>query len=113
MEINSAIVVCLLCGLIYLILGWAMKKFPPKKINDYYGYRTRRSKISQKHWDFAQKESVKHIIQAGYYSILCSSLFILFPFEESHVWIAVTITTLLPLISVIQTEKALKKKFES
>jgi uncharacterized membrane protein len=111
MEINPPVLVCVLCGLIYIITGLVVLRYPPKKINDFYGYRTSRSKKSQAHWDYAQKESSKYIIQSGYYCLLTCALFILFETGKAGIWIAIILTTLYPFISVIQTEKALKKKF--
>jgi len=111
MEINPPVLVCVLCGLIYIIIGQLVLRYPPKKINDFYGYRTSRSKKSQAHWDYAQKESSKYIIQSGYYCLLTCALFILFETGKAGIWSAIILTTLYPFISVIQTEKALKKKF--
>lgn len=111
MEINPPVFVCVLCGLIYIITGQLVLRYTPKKINDFYGYRTSRSKKSQAHWDYAQKESSKYIIQSGYYCLLTCALFILFETGKAGIWIAIILTTLYPFISVIQTEKALKKKF--
>ena len=111
MEINPPVLVCVLCGLIYIITGQVVLRYPPKKINDFCGYRTSRSKNSQALWDYAQKESSKYIIQSGYYCLLTCALFILFETGKAGIWIAIILTTLYPFISVIQTEKALKKKF--
>jgi uncharacterized membrane protein len=108
---NPPILVCVLCGLIYIISGQLVLRYPSKKINDFYGYRTARSKRSQEHWDFAQKESSKYIIQSGYYCLLTCVPFILFETGKAAVWIAIILATLYPFISIIQTEKALKKKF--
>lgn len=110
---NPAILVCVLCGVIYLITGMLMKRFPPKKINDFYGYRTTRSKKSQAHWDFAQLESSKYIIQTAYYCLLISIPFFFLEHKASHIWIAIIVVTILPFISIIQTEKALKKTFDA
>ena len=108
---NPPIFVCVLCGLIYIVTGRIVFRYPPKKINDFYGYRTSRSKKSQAHWDFAQKESSKYIIQSGYYCLLTCVPFILYESGKVEIWIAIILTTLYPFISLFQTEKALKKKF--
>jgi uncharacterized membrane protein len=112
MELSPPILVSLLFGVIYLITGWISLRYPPKKINDFYGYRTLRSKKSQTHWDFAQKKASKHLIQAGYYCLLGSVPFILFDFGEHAIWIVILIGTILPCIALIQIEKALKEKFK-
>lgn len=111
MLLNPPILVCVLCGVIYIVTGWIVLRYPPKKINDFYGYRTSRSKKSQAHWDFAQKESSKYIIQSGYYSLLTCIPFLVLDIDDSGVWIAIVMVTLYPFLSLIQTEIALKKKF--
>ena len=108
---NPPIFVCVLCGLIYIVTGRLVFRYPPKKINDFYGYRTSRSKKSQAHWDFAQKESSKYIIQSGYYCLLTCVPFILYESGKGGIWISIILTILYPFISLFQTEKALKKKF--
>lgn len=45
----------ILIPLLLLILCWYTYKFPPKKINGVYGYRTSSSMKSQQNWDYAQK----------------------------------------------------------
>lgn len=40
-----------------LVIGYLFMRFPPKKINSFYGYRTPRSMRSQEAWDFANKYS--------------------------------------------------------
>lgn len=37
-----------------IFMGKVLERNPPKEINDFYGYRTKRSKKSQKAWDYAQ-----------------------------------------------------------
>ena len=111
MLVDSPIFVCILCGLIYIIAGQLTLRYPPKKINDFYGYRTPRSKKSQAHWGFAQKTSSEYLIQSGYYCLLTCVPFLLLETGKLGVWIAIILTILYPVISILQTEKALKKKF--
>jgi len=42
-----------------------MYKFPPKKINSIYGYRTASSMKNQLRWDFAQLYASKQMIKYG------------------------------------------------
>lgn len=111
MDVNPAIFICVLSGVIYMITGWIMLKYPPKKINDFYGHRTKLSKKSQKHWDFAQKESAKNVKISGYYTLLCTAPFILLEFEQSHLWVSVILVTVFPIMSIFKTEKAIKRTF--
>lgn len=65
-------------GVSLVLIGIIVRKFPPKEINDLYGYRTKRSRASQEAWDFAQEYSNDLLIWVGAYNILigCIGLFI-------------------------------------
>ena len=58
-------IILLLTGVIFVIAGWIMYRYPPKKINMVYGYRTRSSMANQKNWDFAQKFSSVEMMRLG------------------------------------------------
>lgn len=53
-------------GILLIIMGIIMKFYPPKKINNYYGYRTELSKSSQRAWDLAQEHSMKMNFSYGF-----------------------------------------------
>jgi len=76
---NILFIVPMLTGIIYLIAGWFLQSRPPKKINNMYGYRTKASFQSQKHWDFAQEYSGNLLIKCGIFSILFSLLAFVLP----------------------------------
>jgi len=98
-------------GLLLAILGFYMKKNPPKKINHFYGYRTKRSMKSQEAWDFAQVYSSDIMVNIGLLHVLMS--FIVVFLQESaliaFVFIGMIITTFGYLI--YKTEVELKKRF--
>lgn len=56
----------LLSGITFFLLGIAMKIWPPKKINSWYGYRTPLSTSSDRAWKLAQKHSVKAMFKYGF-----------------------------------------------
>src|SRR5690554_4349839 len=70
-------------GIIFVIAGIILYKFPPKKINHLYGYRTYASMQSQERWDFAQIFSAKKLIQGGVIMLLSALLVFFFPMDES------------------------------
>lgn len=57
-------------GLLFIILGCIMLRYPPKDINYMYGYRTKRSMKNQVNWDFAQKYSSKLMLKYGVFMCL-------------------------------------------
>lgn len=89
---------------------WLLKKYPPKRINHWYGYRTSSSKKNLERWDFAQNYSAQTIVNFGFILIILgiASLFITLPNEES---IALGIVTILlaVIILITRVEKAIKK----
>ena len=50
-------------ALILTVGGAVFWACPPRQINEFYGYRTTRSRKSQEAWDFAQKTQVKMYIK--------------------------------------------------
>jgi len=61
-------------GGIILAVGLIYKFFPPKKINNWYGYRTARSMNSQEVWEYANKLGPNLIFAGGFLSILVGSI---------------------------------------
>lgn len=52
-------------GVVLMLAGFLMLKFPPKRINGLYGYRTSSSMKSQERWGFSQKFSSTEMIKLG------------------------------------------------
>lgn len=99
----------IITGAILIVAGAIMYRFPPKKINFLYGYRTMNSMKSQERWDFSQKYSSKELMKFGLF-LFVLSLLGLFDISEGIVNGIVVLFVFLPIIS---TEIALRKKFAS
>ena len=99
-------------GLIFLLAGYIQHRFPPKKINHLYGYRTSTSMKSQESWDFAQQYSAKKMMQIGTYITALGLLSWIINLQLLwSVGIALTIVTIGPLIMLFKVESELKKRF--
>lgn len=99
-------------GLIFLLAGYIQHRFPPKKINHLYGYRTSTSMKSQESWDFAQQYSAKKMMQMGTYITALGLLSWIIDLQL--LWsagIALTIVTIGPLLMLFKVESELKKRF--
>lgn len=106
-------VINFLTGFIFIIAAIIQLKFPPKKINSLYGYRTKSSMSSQEAWDFAQIYSAKLMLRFG--AGLCLIALLLKEVSFSNVgYELVTSTFIITLLVVVMlaiVEKALKKRF--
>lgn len=99
-------------GLIFLLAGYIQHRFPPKKINHLYGYRTSTSMKSQESWDFAQQYSAKKMMQMGTYITTLGLLSWIIDLQLFwSVGIALTIVTIGPLLMLFKVESELKKRF--
>ena len=105
----------LLMGLGYcafiLILSYILMKFPPKKINSLYGYRTRRSMSNDKLWTVANHFSAKAMVKMSWYSFLVPAIMYLIAPNYNFIT-TVIVNTLLILSVYLQTESYLNKKFD-
>lgn len=103
----------LITGPLLIIAGFILLKKPPKEINYFYGYRTNLAMKSQAHWEFAQTYSAKRMIRWGAYYTLTLFLGMI---HGIHITIELFLTFILLLLfvlmPVVETQKALKKKFE-
>jgi len=73
-AIGPFLILDALTGIILIVMGFILLKYPPKEINSLYGYRTEKSMKSQEAWDFAQIFSSKLMIKAGVFLSLVGLL---------------------------------------
>lgn len=100
-------------GLIFIIAGIILLKFPPKKINGFYGYRTSSSMMNQERWDFAQIYSSKEMIKVGLLLTLVGSIgLICHPDEKTGMILGLGFLILMIIVLLIRVESALKNKFK-
>ncbi|MBX3254129.1 MAG: SdpI family protein [Chitinophagaceae bacterium] len=111
---NALFFIPILMGTFFLIAGFILLKFPGKKINSSYGYRTFRSMKNQQTWDFAQLYSAKESIKLGIILALCSVIGIWY---NPNKGITITLGLILiigPVIILItNVERAIKRKFRN
>ena len=107
----------LLIPLILMIAGRMMWKHCPKKINDIYGYRTRRSKRNMETWKFAHDYCGRLWWKWGWILLIISSV-AHFPFihsDEDTIGILGIVLCAIQIVilfgTVFMTERTLKKEF--
>ena len=98
-----------LVGLAFSIAAFIIMKFPPKKINGIYGYRTSRSMKSQENWDIAQRYSSQLMLKQGLGMLAIGGLLIALPIpDEVSAVISIALLIVSVIVLFVQTEKKLK-----
>ena len=111
-SVNIMVLILTLGGLIFVVAGYIQHRFPPKKVNHLYGYRTSTSMKSQESWNFAQQYSAKKMMKIGAYIINLGLLSWVTDLQLPwSVEIAITIMIVGPLIMLFKVESQLKKRF--
>lgn len=109
---DQIIEIALLCGIIFLVAGFIFLKYPPKKINSLYGYRTPRSMKSQERWDFAQDYAAKEMMNLGFFLGISSFMGKFLEMEEdTRIWVGLAMTIFMVIVLILRVEKALNEKF--
>ena len=107
-------------ALILTVGGAVFWMYPPKKINEFYGYRTTRSRKSQEAWDFAQKYSAKMMTVLGLVALAVASiahwLRSLLCLNSEYVMlydigITAVLVFMVVIPSIVMTEIKLRKRF--
>ncbi|WP_282786501.1 SdpI family protein [Flavobacterium croceum] len=101
--------ISLVVGICFLIAALISYLFPPKKINDLYGYRTAKSKKNIENRNFSQKYSTIKMLEVSIMLILLSFLGYFFKSEIIHLLLGLTLVFGAVIYIFITTEKALSK----
>ena len=107
-----------LIPLVMIIGGYMMRKHPPKKINGFVGYRTRRSRKSKETWDYAHALAGRIWWKIGWIMILPSEIAMLAVMHGSQdvidkmTLIVDGIQVIILLGSIFFVEKGLKENFD-
>lgn len=103
---------------IMIIAGAFMYKNPPKKINVFFGYRTKMSTKNMDTWKFAHNYCSKLWIKLGI-GLLIISIIVQIPFSGSTddgigmmALIVEAVQLIVLVCSVVPVEKALKRNFD-
>jgi len=104
----------LISGIAFLGMGLVMYYYPPKKINDLYGYRTGSSKKSQEQWDFAQRYCAVQAMKVSVVMIVLSLLFYFIPVDTAiKQFLGVFLLLLSAGYLLHSTEAAIKQRFRN
>jgi uncharacterized membrane protein len=102
-----------LFGVIFMIVGLLASKFPPKAVNMYYGYRTRRSMLNQDTWMEANRYAPILMTRLGLGCLLLGIGFGFFIGNLTvHLFLMAGITLIAVILILVLTEKRLNTLFD-
>jgi uncharacterized membrane protein len=102
----------LVLSVVFILVGLIMAKYPPRKINPLYGYRTRRSMQSTDAWKYAQRISSRRMVAAGFGGLLLFFAGWALGLNEGVQAILLIASLLFIVVYVIYSvERSLAKKF--
>lgn len=111
-DLNPLSIILLLSGVLFYLAGLIHYKFPPKRINYFYGYRTKRSMRNLEVWNFSQSYAAKKMQQMALYMILAGiGCNIIETGKIWSIWLGIVAIILIPIWMIIEVEKELKKRF--
>lgn len=100
-------------GLLFIIAGFILNRYPPKRINTLYGYRTSNSMDNQEKWDFAQNYSSKEMMKSGFLLLIGSLLSFIVHFNDLiNIIFAISLMCFIVIIFYKRVEKAINFNFK-
>ena len=99
-------------GPLMLVIFLIFKRYPPKKINHTYGYRTKRSMKNQDTWDVANKYSLDWMIKMSALLTISQIVFYFLLPEDYAILLSVGLLLLALVASFWATENHLKEMFD-
>lgn len=99
----------LIVGVLLTVIALLTKRYPPKKINHIYGYRTRRSMKNQRNWDFANQYSADLMLYVGLMSLGIGIVAYYILSETAGLLTALLLPCVLLILIIPMTEKKLKE----
>ena len=108
LQFNSLSLILVLTGFIFYVAGFVQYKYPPKRINHLYGYRTKKSMSNLKIWKFAQSYAAKKMQGLGFSLFLLGLILSVIDINKG---LGIALVTAAPFLMLFEIEKELKKRF--
>ena len=108
---NTYIYVLSVNGLLFL-MSIIFNLFPPKKINNFYGYRTPRTIQNQDIWEFANSVFNKTLLSYSAIGFLASMLLTYLYQDFMDSWFPMAFLFFTLLVCIVKTENLLNQYFD-
>ncbi|MFD3000814.1 SdpI family protein [Pontibacter toksunensis] len=101
----------LLPGLLVLLIGFILERWPPKRVNWFYGFRTHYSMRNLENWQEGNRYYARIILGIGFISIVVSLLcYYTLPLLLSLL-APLGVMLILFMLSIVLTNEHLKRKY--
>ena len=101
-----------LSGGIFYLVALVLSKFPPKKINYFYGYRTKASIKKSRILEFCTKLHIKKMKYISLYIFIIGAFLSFLNIELMwSLWLGIIISVLMPVLMILEVEKELKTRY--
>ncbi|TAH17609.1 MAG: SdpI family protein [Cytophagales bacterium] len=98
--------------ILHLAIPIVLKAYPPKSINAFYGYRTKSSMLNEDTWQEANTYFSKNLLQLSLVFVPLQIVIFFLVETRTALTIALTIFSLVAIVSIILTEKHLNSIFD-
>jgi uncharacterized membrane protein len=95
-----------------LVLSIIFYYFPPKKINNFYGYRTHKSMLNQDIWDFSNTVFTKTLLPYSAGSFFVALLVAYLNPEMMKSWVPMALLFFTVIVCIYKTEQEIKRHFD-
>lgn len=95
-------------GPVIIVLSIIFIKFPPKEINNIYGYRTKNSMKSQNLWDYANNTFAKNFLYIGIITTVLQFIITMLYDHILGIFAGLTTMAVLLFVLIVIIEKNLK-----
>ena len=111
---NVIFIILSIMGIGFFVVGIFLMKFPPRRINGLYGYRTSRSMQNHDAWNYSQRYSAKIMVVLGvlYLGLSIVSLFVPKIDDVYSALLSIFVVLIGVFAMFFKTERKLAKKFD-
>jgi uncharacterized membrane protein len=97
---------------LHLALPIVLKLYPPKSINNLYGYRTPFSMLNEQTWAEANSYFSKNLLQLSLVSVILQIVIFFLTEPQTALIIALSLFSFIVIIAILLTEGHLSKVFD-
>ena len=104
--------ICLICAITFISLGFILRIYPPKDINSIWGYRTPISMKNIETWNVAQRLGGNNMIILGFINLILGMWGLINPINFNNDNMQLIFLLVSSIFMILFTELSLIKNFD-